>query len=311
MLSKWHTVCLMNYTEGWILVKMSTRPVANDGRVSSGLAGEGDSLALQDGARLDGQGHHRRVYTGRDTYSKIIWMKVVFQLCQTTLGLISHTNYKFHNKIWYSKTSPLYSQHSTGSTSTVTAVIVPVITNYTGLGKHINLLDWKFKLQFPCEQSFLISSGTRLKSLKKYPVFQMLKKTCFSSKDAAKSTQTATSNLEPAQVWEWWKTVAVNSYTQLMFGFSVIIKSSWQVLGQIIKIIEWFCHVPTQTQPHYAASHSDRDKGQHTVDVEGNSGSFAHRHGRVAGHAGEVAAAVSVDRCDGQVAPGRHPLPVR
>lgn len=57
--------------------------------------------------------------------------------------------------------------------------------------------------------------------------------------------------------------------------------------------------------------HSDREKGQLTVDVEGNSGSFAHRHRRVAGHAGEVAAAVGVDWCDGQVAPGRHPLPVR
>ena len=47
------------------------------------------------------------------------------------------------------------------------------------------------------------------------------------------------------------------------------------------------------------------------MDVEGDGGSFAHGHGRVAGHAGEVAAAVGVDRRDGQVAAGRHPLPVR
>lgn len=46
------------------------------------------------------------------------------------------------------------------------------------------------------------------------------------------------------------------------------------------------------------------------MDVEGDGGSFAHRHGGIAGHAGEIAAAVSVDRRDGQVAPGRHPLPV-
>ena len=56
--------------------------------------------------------------------------------------------------------------------------------------------------------------------------------------------------------------------------------------------------------------HSDREKGQHTVHVEGNSGSFAHRHRRVAGHTGEIRAAVFVDRYDVQVAPGRHPLPV-
>lgn len=46
------------------------------------------------------------------------------------------------------------------------------------------------------------------------------------------------------------------------------------------------------------------------MDVEGDSGSFAHRHGWVAGHAGEVAAAVSISWCDGQVAPGGHPFPV-
>lgn len=48
-----------------------------------------------------------------------------------------------------------------------------------------------------------------------------------------------------------------------------------------------------------------------TVDVEGDGGSLAHRHRQVAGHAGEVAAAVGVHRRDGEVAPGRHPLPVR
>lgn len=48
-----------------------------------------------------------------------------------------------------------------------------------------------------------------------------------------------------------------------------------------------------------------------TVDVEGHGGPFARRHRRVSGHAGEVSAAVGVHRRDGQVAPGRHPLPVR
>lgn len=52
-----------------LLVKMTSRPVAHDGRVGSGLAGEGDSFTLQDGARLDGQGHHRRVYTWKNTRS--------------------------------------------------------------------------------------------------------------------------------------------------------------------------------------------------------------------------------------------------
>lgn len=46
------------------------------------------------------------------------------------------------------------------------------------------------------------------------------------------------------------------------------------------------------------------------MDVESNSGSFAHRHCGVAGHAGEVAAAVSVGGRDGEVAPGCYPLPV-
>lgn len=46
------------------------------------------------------------------------------------------------------------------------------------------------------------------------------------------------------------------------------------------------------------------------MDVEGDSGLFAHWYRRVAGHTGEVAAAVSVGWCDGHVASGRHPLPV-
>lgn len=62
--------------------------------------------------------------------------------------------------------------------------------------------------------------------------------------------------------------------------------------------------------PTYAPLHFDKEKGQHTVDVEGNSGPFAHRHRRIAGHTGEVAAAVSVGWCERQVAPGRHPLSV-
>lgn len=66
--------------------------------------------------------------------------------------------------------------------------------------------------------------------------------------------------------------------------------------------------MPTQKQPHH--TFTLEKKGQHTVDIEHNSGSFSHWHRRVAGHTGEVAAAVSVDRCDGQVAPGRHPLSV-
>lgn len=33
------------------------RPVAHYGRVGVSLAGEGDPVPLQDGARLDGQGH--------------------------------------------------------------------------------------------------------------------------------------------------------------------------------------------------------------------------------------------------------------
>lgn len=50
---------------------------------------------------------------------------------------------------------------------------------------------------------------------------------------------------------------------------------------------------------------------QHTVDVEGDGGALAHRHCRIAGHAGKVATAVSVSWCDGHVAPGSHPFPVR
>lgn len=46
------------------------------------------------------------------------------------------------------------------------------------------------------------------------------------------------------------------------------------------------------------------------MDVEGDGGPLAHGHRRVAGHTGEVAAAVRVHRGDGQVAAGRHPLPV-
>lgn len=47
------------------------------------------------------------------------------------------------------------------------------------------------------------------------------------------------------------------------------------------------------------------------MDIEVDGGAFAHGHSRVARHAGEVGAAVGVDWGDGQVAPGRHPFPVR
>lgn len=57
--------------------------------------------------------------------------------------------------------------------------------------------------------------------------------------------------------------------------------------------------------------HRMKGQQQHTVDVEGDGGALAHRHCRVAGHAGKVATAVSVGWRDGQVAPGGHPLPVR
>ena len=46
------------------------------------------------------------------------------------------------------------------------------------------------------------------------------------------------------------------------------------------------------------------------MDVKIDSGSFSHRHRRIAGHTGEIAAAVSVDWRDGKVAPGRYSLPV-
>lgn len=50
-----------------VLKKNPSRPVAHDRRVGSGLAGKGNPLSLKDRARLDGQGHGGRVYTGRDT----------------------------------------------------------------------------------------------------------------------------------------------------------------------------------------------------------------------------------------------------
>lgn len=56
---------------------------------------------------------------------------------------------------------------------------------------------------------------------------------------------------------------------------------------------------------------TDDEEKQRTVDVEHHVGSFAHGHGRVAGHTRKVTAAVGVCRSDGQVAPGRHPLSVR
>lgn len=98
-----HFVCLINST-GFldiitirVQIKVSFRPVAHDGRVGSGLAGEGDSLALQDRARLDGQGHHGRVYTGKDSSSMYEQHEHRFPT-QT-----SPTNCKLH-KIWCSKT---------------------------------------------------------------------------------------------------------------------------------------------------------------------------------------------------------------
>lgn len=46
------------------------RPVAHDGRVGSCVAGECDPLALHDRARLNGQSHHRRVYTGKTAHDE-------------------------------------------------------------------------------------------------------------------------------------------------------------------------------------------------------------------------------------------------
>lgn len=45
------------------------RPVAHNRRVSMSLAGEGDSVPLQDRARLNGQGHCRWIWkTARDSH---------------------------------------------------------------------------------------------------------------------------------------------------------------------------------------------------------------------------------------------------
>ena len=46
------------------------------------------------------------------------------------------------------------------------------------------------------------------------------------------------------------------------------------------------------------------------MDVEPHGGPLPQGHGRVGGHAGEVASRVGVHRRDGQVAPRGHPLPV-
>lgn len=48
----------------------------------------------------------------------------------------------------------------------------------------------------------------------------------------------------------------------------------------------------------------------HTVHVKVDVGSLAHGHSWIGCHTGEVGATVCVDGGDGQVAPGRDPLPV-
>lgn len=44
-----------------VLFCLLCTPVAHYRRVGMSLAGEGDSVPLQDGAGLDGQGHNRRI----------------------------------------------------------------------------------------------------------------------------------------------------------------------------------------------------------------------------------------------------------
>lgn len=46
------------------------------------------------------------------------------------------------------------------------------------------------------------------------------------------------------------------------------------------------------------------------MDIEGDSGPFSHRHCWVFGHTGKVTATVGVRRCNRQVAPSRHSLPI-
>lgn len=54
--------CRVLILSGRVRLSLAHRPVAHYRGVGVSLAGEGDSVSLQDGARLDGQGHCWRIW---------------------------------------------------------------------------------------------------------------------------------------------------------------------------------------------------------------------------------------------------------